>query len=121
MSEYAMPMPHVEVHRGHRATIATAVYRTRGGDRISATGETVRHPDDREDPDVAEQLAVGRALEALARKLLRRADGLVRHHEHNRTEKAEAGPVRCIALTAQGMPCRRPPRHDDVYCASHGA
>jgi hypothetical protein len=57
--------------------------------RIMTSGYSVRHPTDEHDPEVALQLAVGRAFQALGRRLERRANGLIKHHDDIRQLQAK--------------------------------
>jgi hypothetical protein len=136
----------VRVVQGHRATIAYATYE--GGEwpftyhMVEATGEAIRHPQDKHNPDVAEQLAVGRAVEALARKLLKRANGMVKcaddnakrerkpepasdpepepapDHEVGYEQYKENGEPRCQGTKRDGEQCRQKARFSG-YCGHH--
>ena len=61
---------------------------------VTATGSAKREPSDKPDESIGTDLATGRALEALGRKLQRRADGKVRaaaEAKRVREEKALRG------------------------------
>lgn len=91
MADTRRSITYIEVTHGHRATIATIQHTTvHGGDVIQATGEALRHPEDKYDRELAYALATGRAFESLGRKLQKRADGLVRMNEHNQEASRKA-------------------------------
>lgn len=73
---------------GQRSTIVEIIAHLDGGETISAIGEALRHPDDKNDEQLAALLANGRALENLGRKLQKRAQGLVRHNDYLAALKA---------------------------------
>lgn len=80
-----MDMIVVEVFRpvrSNRATIVEVVAHLNKEESITVTGEALRHPTDRNDEELADLLAYGRAFESLGRKLTKRADGLVRHNDY---------------------------------------
>lgn len=58
-------------------------------DIVVVQGTSRRSPGDEPDDQVAYLLAFGRAYEALAKKLLRRAQGLVKHHDDIRASRPE--------------------------------
>lgn len=112
----------VVVVQGHRSTIAEALAVTHEGE-IRSTGEALRHPTDKDDPSIGTDLAVGRALESLSAKLLRRANGRVRMHDHNRRHRitVENDP-RCIAANkGNGSRCQRDAVYDNGLCGPHNA
>lgn len=51
------------------------------GQLVVAQGTSRRNPEDKHVPEIAKLLASGRALQSVARKLQRRADGLMVHQE----------------------------------------
>lgn len=74
----------------NKATVADAAT-IKTGEVTVATGSAIRHPDDRFNAEVAFDLAVGRALQNLGRKLERRGHGLCKHHDDVRAlKKAQA-------------------------------
>lgn len=80
-----MDMIVVEVFRpvrSNRATIVEVIAYLNKEESITVTGEALRHPTDRNDEELADMLAYGRAFESLGRKLTKRADGLVRHNDY---------------------------------------
>lgn len=48
---------------------------------IEVCGEALRHPEDKNDEELATLLANGRALEIMGKKLQKRARGLVKHND----------------------------------------
>lgn len=58
-------------------------------DVVIVQGTSRRSPGDEPDDQVAYLLAYGRAYEALSKKLLRRAQGLVKHHDDIRAARPE--------------------------------
>lgn len=56
--------------------------------RIITTGTARRHPGDKHDEQVAEFLALGRALENLGKKLQKRANGIVKQNDDNEARQA---------------------------------
>lgn len=52
------------------------------GEVVTVTGDSRRYLDE-PNPEIGELLAAGRALEKLARKVLKRANGLVTQADHN--------------------------------------
>jgi hypothetical protein len=54
---------------------------------FSADGTAKREPRDEDNREVAELLALGRALESLSNKLLKRANGLIKHQDDMRAYK----------------------------------
>ena len=54
---------------------------TNGDDKVLGRGAAHRDPDDKFDADIGQQLALGRALESASRKILNRANGMVKHRE----------------------------------------
>lgn len=83
----------VFTRHGHRCTITDVTLPVLANDgsvsRVTATGEAIRHTNDKHDAEVAHDLAVGRALESLGRQLQRRAQGRVDMIAHN-TAHSEA-------------------------------
>lgn len=73
---------------------------TLGGKQVLGKGVARRDPVDKERPELAQQLAFGRALEDAGRRISRRADGLVRHADYVAAEKrrlaAERAPKRRV-------------------------
>lgn len=63
---------HVDVHifEEDRHTRAEAVLRTDAGTELRHTGTAHRHPDDREVPEIGDELATCRALAGLGHDLL---------------------------------------------------
>lgn len=84
----------IEVHCvvSHNAAIAGVSMYTEDFEIIKSSGTAVRHPDDKFDRAVAENLAIGRALESLGKKLQKRGHGVVKQNEDNaaRKEKQKA-------------------------------
>lgn len=74
---------------GDRATVVEALIYLPSGDTVLVSGEALRHPDDKNDHELATLLATGRALERAGKKLTKRADGLVRHNDYLAELKAE--------------------------------
>lgn len=68
------------------ATIAGAAINIEGT-TYSADGTSKRDPHDDDDPEIAELLAIGRALETLGLKLQKRANGLIKHNDDMREYK----------------------------------
>lgn len=57
-------------------------YVKRGGEKVvTAEAKAQRHPDDKPNPEIAEQLAAGRALQKLGNKIEKRGNGLVKHND----------------------------------------
>lgn len=77
------------ITRGHKATIAKVSFNT-SDLSLEVTGEALVHPDDDRDEEIGDQLALGRALSALGRRLERRAEGLTKHHDDIKKMKANA-------------------------------
>jgi len=115
----------VVVNNGRRATLAFAhVYDPLTDEYIHTTGEAIRHPEDKHDPELAEALALGRALGNLSNKLLRRANGRVKCNDDNarKAQQASEAPVadgRCHGITGAGTRCTRQATHNDFYCKVH--
>ena len=63
---------HVElyVYEDGQTTKAEAVLRTSAGTELRHTGVARRHPEDRDVPEIGDELAVSRALSGLAHDLL---------------------------------------------------
>lgn len=63
---------HIELYlfEDGRTTRAEAVLRTSAGTELRHSGVARRHPDDREVPEIGDELAVCRALNGLAHDLL---------------------------------------------------
>lgn len=76
------------------------VVATDTGKTILGRGAARRSPEDKHRPDIAQTLALGRALEAAGRRISRRANGLVRHQDYVAAEKrrlaAERAPKRRV-------------------------
>lgn len=70
------------------ATVSKTYPQSLWFDFIHASGTAVRHPEDKFDREVAENLAIGRALENLGKKLQKRANGVVKQNEDNEARKA---------------------------------
>jgi hypothetical protein len=87
MTKYDSPFVYVECVIANGVAIATAQISVTG-EFISASGVSKRHPDDKFSPTVAENLAVGRALESLGKKLQKRADGIVKQSDDIARHKA---------------------------------
>lgn len=113
----------VEIFQSNRATIAEAVITLHLEDLphifLKATGEALRHPEDKHDSDVGVTLATARALSGLARKLERQANGRVKMHDDNRRRHdfVEAN-TRCTATTNSGSRCSRRASDGDL-CGIH--
>jgi hypothetical protein len=60
-----------------------------GTDQLVAEGWAHREREDEFDQNVGMMLATGRALEALSKKLMKRANGLVKHHDDMREYRQE--------------------------------
>lgn len=74
--------------KGHRATIVEAECADfMSGQYVSARGEAIRHPDDKNDEGLAATLATARALKSLANKLERRANGRIKCNDDNARRK----------------------------------
>jgi len=54
----------------------------------SATGSSKRDPSDKYDREVGVNLAIGRALENLSKRLIRKAEGITKHHDDVRNDKS---------------------------------
>lgn len=95
---------------GQRSTIVEIIAHLDGGETISAIGEALRHPNDKNDTELATLLANGRALEAMGKRLQRRANGLVRHNDYvaEQKEKKKKNPQARTRYTGTSSP--RPPR-----------
>ncbi len=82
----------ISVLSSHGATVAkvgyASVYNT--GIPVTAAGSAKREPSDDYDPETGRLLATSRALEILAGKLRRRANGRIRHAETVKKHRAEA-------------------------------
>jgi len=76
----------IDTRQGNTVTIVT-INAIMDGEIIEATGEAVRHPEDKHDPELGLLLAHARAFDSLARKLDRRAQGLVKMNDHNKEYK----------------------------------
>ena len=72
-------MLRVSVLPDHGATAARVTYFADSTEVISATGSAKREPGDVYDPETGQLLAMSRALDRLAGKLRRRANGRVRN------------------------------------------
>ena len=59
-------------------------------DWVSAAGYAKRHPEDKPDLELGLTLAYGRAFDNLSRKLLKRANGLVKHRDDMKEKKTTA-------------------------------
>lgn len=85
-------LPGLEVYVQDRvATNDVVAVRVEGylnGETITATGSAKRNPEDSFDLETGYLLAYGRALDSLARRLLRRGNGLVKHRDDLRSLKA---------------------------------
>jgi hypothetical protein len=64
----------IDIDEHESSTRAVARLLTRDSDRLAAFGSARRAPDDRDVPQIGDELAVSRALAALARKLHATAD-----------------------------------------------
>jgi len=71
----------INVLASHGATVAEATYASPCTGPVSASGEAKREPGDEYDRETGRLLATARALEVLARKLRRRANGRIRNAE----------------------------------------
>lgn len=74
---------------GPSATIVKMWCLIDDNETIEVSGEALRHPDDKNDEELATLLAHGRALESMGNKLQKRARGLVRHNDHLAALKAK--------------------------------
>jgi len=86
-----MDWPEVAAHitPGRNATIAhvSITYEDSHGHQwVNTVGEAICHPDDKPNKDVGGELALGRALEAAGRRLVRRANGKVKHADQMRAK-----------------------------------
>lgn len=91
----------------HNAAIAHATYLTNNDfdfDVVRASGTAVRHPDDKFIKDVAQNLAIGRALESLGKKLQKRGNGVVKQNADNaaRKERQKADTTKTFAKNTLG-------------------
>lgn len=78
----------VNIIRGKRATMVSA-YVYLNNKLYLAEAEAIRHPDDRQNDEIGDGLAVGRAIRQLGRNILRDAQNNVRREEKRReAEKA---------------------------------
>lgn len=79
-------------------TVELAVYGTRdatvagaaievAGEVYAGEGTSKRDPKDTFDPEIADLLAIGRALEVISQKMLKRASGLIKHQDDMREYK----------------------------------
>jgi hypothetical protein len=75
---------HIELYlfEDGRTTRAEAVLRTSAGTELRHSGVARRHPDDREVPEIGDELAVCRALNGLAHDLLESTVGDVEDNVH---------------------------------------
>lgn len=81
----------LEIHsiENNRATVVSLTYVIPNTAVITSTGASVRHPEDRHDPELAYELALARALASLSRKIDRHAWGRIRNNDHaNQARKA---------------------------------
>lgn len=81
----------ISVLSSHGATVAKAVYASvyNTGIPVSASGEAKREPGDEYDRETGRLLATSRALEILAGKLRREANGRIRHADAIRRHHEE--------------------------------
>lgn len=70
-------------------TYAEVSMRLPNGEVVVASGFAKRDPIDKPDFELAQMLANARAFEVLSRKLFRRANGLVKHHDDMRAAKEQ--------------------------------
>lgn len=105
-------IPVVNIVYGPRATIATAYLRDH-----ESTGEAIRATEDKYDAEVAEKMAMGRALENLGKKLQRQAWGKIKHNE----DVANINAVyTCGTITKFfDRPCERTVQEPDEVCWQH--
>lgn len=59
------------------------------GVTYTADGTAKREPHDNDDPEIASLLAIGRALDNLSNKLLKKANGLVKHNDDMKKYRVE--------------------------------
>lgn len=124
----------IEVIRGHRATLCyVQSYDPIARESVLASGEAIRHPDDKHDDDLATALAMGRALSSLGRKLERRANGRIKCNDDNARKSGETGTytvklkwqfeddsqAACQATTNKGEQCKFSARKGTWYCGHH--
>ena len=65
----------------HNGVAIANVHLWLDGEWFGAKGTAVRHPEDKENPEIGYLYAYGRALQAVGRKLERRAEGLAKHQD----------------------------------------
>lgn len=104
----------VSVLSSHGATVARTAYWHRQDEPLTATGEAKREPGDEYDAETGRLLAASRALEILAGKLRRKANGRIRnadaikrHRDQARKRKPgvsfkTVGPVHIAQVPEQG-------------------
>ncbi len=86
---------------GYQDSAYTAVLiTTNGGKEVLGRGTAKRSPEDKNRPEIAQELALGRAMEVAGKRLIKRANGLVRHQDYVVAEKQRR-------LEAQAAPKRR--------------
>lgn len=71
------------------ATVATAELNASGQPLLTTTGSSKRTPGDTDDPEVAAQYAIARALRKMAAKTEKDASGKVRHSDSVREHRAK--------------------------------
>lgn len=74
----------------NKLTLATIWFATLDGEVLQVDGEAYRHPMDDYDEQVAEELALGRALERLGKRLQKRAHNRVAMLDHNKRHSLKA-------------------------------
>jgi hypothetical protein len=72
----------IEYLSTHAAAIAKVIFEDFPSNKIYiGSGTAIREPNDKPDEEIAYFLALGRAFENLSGKLLKQANGLVKHNE----------------------------------------
>ena len=96
------------VYNVHNQVVIAQVNYRIGSELVVGNGVSRRHPDDKFNEQIGINLAVGRAFESLARRLLKRANGSVKSLDDakaDRARKAELGTLQeqimAHTLTAQ--------------------
>lgn len=87
----------VKVTTGKKATIARVEFMDmadRNGNILEAIGEAYCHPSDKFDDTTGEDLALGRALVSLGKKMIKSAESHVAMVDHNRTHSRAARAAR---------------------------
>lgn len=85
------------------ATIAGIVVNIEGT-QYAADGTAKREPHDEDDAEIAALLAIGRALENLSNKILKRANGMVKHNDDMKKYKQVQKSKTLVAKKASSKP-----------------